>query len=357
VPSLEAALFLAGGLFSTSFRSRRLDHSTQEFVPQIREIYQVVPSSGGSAHIRSGDEIILALEGTKAALLGRLLLTIDGKKSVRQIATEMADSASEAEVRRAVDFLRTEGILANKKTARELQALRLPQQTRYLEHHLQDANQAVANLAELKCLVLGAGSLADRISHLLIEHGLQKVDCPTSESFPNECTRNETDNIDQKIASSDIIVCAAQNFAPATSRAANDLAITHRTPVLFVDTSSGEHGIIGPLCVPGQTSCYTCYEARLAANTDLHQERLDYEDFLNKSPDEAGSYGALIAFEYTVSGLVVLELLSYLTGYRAPRTIDGTLIVDFLRSRIYRDPVLKLPNCKSCSQIRGLKAT
>jgi hypothetical protein len=49
--------------------------------------------------------------------------------------------------------------------------------------------------------------------------------------------------------------------------------------------------------------------------------------------------------------LVTVEVISYLTKYRAPRTIDGTLIVDFYEMEIYREPVLKMPGCQACGAI------
>jgi bacteriocin biosynthesis cyclodehydratase domain-containing protein len=334
----------------------QLTHIADKFIPEIKEIYQVVPAVGGAVHIRSGDEIILEVGGKKAHLLSRLLLAIDGKKDLSQIEVELADSYTGAEISRAIMFLQTEGILQDRKDSPPLPTDQLRRQARYLAHYLQEADETVQNLAAVSCLVVGKGGLAGAISHLLVQHGLEKVVSITQELTANDLHDNELDELEKKLVTSDVAVCTTQTFAPHLCRVVNDLAIEHQKPILYVDMSSGNHGIIGPLCIPGQSSCYTCYEQRLAINTDVHEERLDYEFFLTNRPHKRSSYGTLIAFEHIVCGLAVVELLSYLTAYRAPRTIDGTLIIDFFQPEIYREPVLKLPNCKSCSEIHSFNA-
>ena len=57
-------------------------------IPRIKDIYEVIPSTEGLSHIRSGDEIVLKVAGEKGPLLGQLLLTIDGRKNTEQIVNE-----------------------------------------------------------------------------------------------------------------------------------------------------------------------------------------------------------------------------------------------------------------------------
>jgi len=318
---------------------------------RIKDIYEVVPSSGGFPHVRSGEEIIFTVAGEKAVLLGRLLEAIDGKKNVKQLADEFQDETNLTVIESAINFLLSKGIIEEVVFPESSLALHLKQQIKYLSHYVAEPEAAIETIASTKCLIVGEQSIIKRLSSDMTLHGFASIDKHAVISGGNESEEDGFDGIRAKVPLADFVVLINRNFSSDYCFEINQLCLEHCKPVLFADLSSGGHGVIGPLCVGGQCSCYMCYQSRLLANSKTHREHLDYEVFKKTQASSGVSFGSLKSLEHIVDSLVVVEILSYLTKFRAPRTIDGTLIVDLFQTEIYREPVLKMPGCRACGAI------
>ena len=330
------------------------DHSPGgRMIPRVKDIYEVVALDGRVRHIRSGEEVVLEVAGRRRELLERLLPALDGRKDVAVLAAELADVADAGAVRAAVAFLVAEGIVADAAAATGDVPEALRGQAAYLSHSLPDPAAAIETLARTRCRVIGDGPSAEMLAEELKAHGLGGVEA--SVLAPAEAGAPQRDGArclaDLAEADADVAAVVTETFQPQLCREANRALLAAGRPALYVDLASGNHGVIGPMVVPAQTSCYACYEARLLAAGDNDRERLDYEAFLRTRPARR-AFGHLPALDRMTVCLAAVELLSYLTGYRAARAIDGALIVDFHEPAITREPVLKLPACEACGPLR-----
>lgn len=328
-----------------------VDENNGSAVFRIRDIYEVVPSSGGLPHVRSGEEIILKVAGEKGVLLGRLLEAIDGKKNAEQLANEFEGETDRETIGSAINFLLTKGIIEEAVCSESSLPVHLQEQIKYFSHYVAEPEAAIKTLAATKCLIVGEQSFIERLSGDMVLHGFV---CINGHAVNSGDVGSEDDGFDEiraKVQLADFVVLVNRNFSSDFCCEINHLCLEHCKPVLFADLSSGGHGVVGPLCVGGQCSCYMCYESRLFANSRTHQERLDYEALKKTRSSSSGSFGSLMALGQIVGSLVIVEVVSYLVKYRAPRTIDGTLIVDLFQTEIYREPVLKMPGCRACGSI------
>jgi len=327
---------------------------SKRFIPRVKDIYEIVPSSEGMPHVRSGDEVVLKVAGEKGRLLGMLLLAIDGQKAVEQLVQELGEIADRPAVSSALDFLVKEGIVEDASATDTSVSDNMCEEARYLSHYLSSPADCLLELARKHCHVISNGGAGQMVASDLAAHGFGHVKTEMVSSNHTVEAQEKSNHRSEGIASADIVVMIMETFLPQLCREVNRLCLGLRKPVLFADLSSGNHDIIGPFCVPGQTSCYSCYEARVLANTDAYREHVEYESFVGTVPFRKRPFGRLKALDRMATALLVLEVLSYVTGYRAARTIDGTLIIDLFESEIYREPVLKLPDCKECAGIQGL---
>lgn len=104
---------------------------------------------------------------------------------------------------------------------------------------------------------------------------------------------------------------------------------------------------LGPLVVPGQTACYTCYTQRTRSNVrglpayDAYRERLAT---MEEPPDE----GHLPSFLAIVAGQVGLEVTRLVTGFAPPMTIGRVAILRAAVPAVTTHDVPKLPRCPDC---------
>ncbi len=128
--------------------------------------------------------------------------------------------------------------------------------------------------------------------------------------------------------------------------AVNDLAVETGVPVLF-GCSEGVVGRIGPLVLPGTTSCLECMVRRLLGTagpreaTAYAQARLRYADTL---PDPWPTHPVWRA---TILRLFALELANVVSE-QPPQTVGGFLEYSYPGGLGRRHPVYRVPGCPSC---------
>lgn len=323
----------------------------QDAILRVRDAYQVVPSAAGLPHVRSGSEVVLSPAGKQAWLLGRVLLAVDGHKTVAQLLQELSEVGDQEAVLSATRLLLEENIVELILPHDDTRTCTRSDQDRYFSHYVADPEQSLKRLSQSRCILLGDRNLCRVVAAELRTHGLE--DARTVPATAREVGEGDSGPITEEVASGDLVLVLSQAYHPRLCRKLNALCAEELRPVLFADLSSGNHAVIGPLFVPGQSACYACQEARMFANTDNYRQWRDFEASEVVAGKRVCTFGGLTAFLSVTAGLIALEVLAYLSGYRPARTIDGTLIVDFFEPHIYREPVLKWPTCDIC---RGISA-
>ncbi len=123
----------------------------------------------------------------------------------------------------------------------------------------------------------------------------------------------------------------------------NKAATRSAIPTLFVSFDNHK-SVIGPLYVPGQSSCYSCYSARVCSNDNFLTELFDESDVLSKHPKTVDS---LLVREVT-SRLVVPRIYSYFRELSSVIPLNEILEFDFISMSIRKGTLLRHSRCQTC---------
>jgi len=190
-------------------------------------------------------------------------------------------------------------------------------------------------LARLRIAAFGAGVVASNSLSALEASGVSNVKSATEESLLPE------------IEAADAVVVALDAPAPKLMHAINLACLQTKTPWVSAQIHTGT-GWIGPMIIPGQTPCYTCYELRRNANLQNYAEVIRYETRLDEMPSIVSRLVAPVPLAACVGALLALETLRFLSGVALPQTMGRLMRVDFFDSELTYHRVLRLPRCPAC---------
>lgn len=129
----------------------------------------------------------------------------------------------------------------------------------------------------------------------------------------------------------------------------DQVCIENGIPYLNIGYRDGE-GVVGPLTVPGLTSCYQCFKPRpkrTHARKNGSTESL-LETF--EARYQAPSFGPLNGL---VSSIGVVEILKYLGGFGAQDSLGTELRADPLKLSIAKTPYKRDKRCWQCRKWKG----
>jgi ribosomal protein S12 methylthiotransferase accessory factor len=106
-------------------------------------------------------------------------------------------------------------------------------------------------------------------------------------------------------------------------------------------------GYLGPLVVPGKTSCFNCCELRLVTNSPNYE----YELWRNKDHIPKTKLQVPEIFADFLSTICAREILRYLARNEEPETIDNLIVFDTHLMNYTRHKVLRHPNCIYCNAV------
>ncbi|WP_372697946.1 TOMM precursor leader peptide-binding protein [Arthrobacter sp. JSM 101049] len=117
-------------------------------------------------------------------------------------------------------------------------------------------------------------------------------------------------------------------------RVADHLAATRipHLPVLFGPSWAR----IGPLVIPGLTTCLDCADTDDVRSADLPR---------TAGSPRSGSSTAELAMSATAAGLATMQVMMLLDGVNVPSTADAVLTVDLSTGGVHRIPVEPHPGC------------
>jgi bacteriocin biosynthesis cyclodehydratase domain-containing protein len=254
------------------------------------------------------------------ALLPALVPLLDGAHTVSEIVEILGDAA-EGPVTKAVALLRDHGLLVDGPAADADAA------AWYVASVCSSTPARVAAaLASARVAVLGSAPAGAEVSRLL---GSAGVSAPAS-GLP-----------DRSAAHADLIVAAPTAAEVAQLPGVNERRLSDETPWLALLPSDGRFTAVGPLYVPGQTACHTCYLLRRGATSGYERDFPLLESRPVRAPMPA-SVSAIAA------GLAALICVRWL-GARDP-ALPGVLYALELQGALAltRHRVLRVPRCPAC---------
>jgi bacteriocin biosynthesis cyclodehydratase domain-containing protein len=299
--------------------------------PQLPELPLLTPwyrlVEDGDVLVLEHGHRVVTLEGAAVrALLPRLLPLLDGTRPVAEIAATLG-TAAEPAIGAALRLLGDNELLVDGPPPDCGAELR---ETAYLLAAETGASPAAAagRLADAAVGVVGSGAAAGEAARLLRRSGIARVEL-----------RAWSDPL-----TDDLVVAAPGPDELVALGRWNDRCLEQEAAWLQVLPYDGVFAAVGPLFVPGDTACQTCYRLRREASLGIGAvgERLD------GAAVQAGGGPALAVAAGATAALHALRWLAT----RDP-SLPGVLFALEPRAglRIAEHLVLRVPRCPSCSPL------
>lgn len=273
---------------------------------------------------------VVTLEGRAATvLLPRLLPLLDGTRTAAQLAEELGAAAGPA-VSKALAVLAGERLLVEGPIVSEGVDARTATAT-FAVGVTGRSTQAVAveSLASARVAVLGSGATARELRRL---HGRSGI-------------RVEALSLDAEPSDVALVVAAPEPTELETLDRLNDHALRCRQPWLQVLPYDGRFAVAGPLFLPDETACRTCWVTRRAACSGYE------EDFrlVHALPARAASTAAVVTLGASLAAVLAVRWLAT----RDP-TVPGRFYALEARTilRLRFERLLRVPRCPTCGPER-----
>jgi bacteriocin biosynthesis cyclodehydratase domain-containing protein len=272
---------------------------------------------------------VLEFEGGAATrLLPHLLPLLDGRRTVDEVVEQLGEPIRPA-VERALDLLREHRLLTDglpdeipdgeRRTLEGLAAI---------DPYGRSPGELRPRLAAARAVVVGDGATADEIERVLRASAVGSVVRGGWDALPSA---PETLSV----------VAPAPDDVPLVAEW-NRAALAERRRWLQVLPFDGLLAAVGPLFVPGETSCHECYRLRRNANVTSIRDA--------PGPPQQGRYPSAPAIDAAVAALAALTALRLLVlddGRPA-----GVLLAVELASgpACSQHVVYRVPRCPACSR-------
>ncbi|MCB0212715.1 MAG: TOMM precursor leader peptide-binding protein [Anaerolineae bacterium] len=144
-----------------------------------------------------------------------------------------------------------------------------------------------------------------------------------------------------------LVGCFDRGFLSA-NQWLNQAAVKLGIPAIYAE-AAGHIGWVGPLVIPQQTACYTCFRRRRLATSNNLAEAVAYETYLSEHQQPAlHNRGVLPALMPHLASSVVLEMLKHLLSLGRPTLIGQVMAFNALTLQTKLHPVLQKPDCPVC---------
>jgi molybdopterin/thiamine biosynthesis adenylyltransferase len=161
------------------------------------------------------------------------------------------------------------------------------------------------------------------------------------------CQVTNADTLEELLRGVDFVVLSADRPEKIHDWV-DEVCIKHTIPYLNIGYQDGV-GVIGPMTIKGETSCYQCFKPNPNQSLPIRneEEELVYKEFDNRY--QAPSFGPLNALVATMGSL---EILKYLGKFGSLDSFGTELHIDPLHFGIHRTQYKRDPNCWNCSSPR-----
>lgn len=200
----------------------------------------------------------------------------------------------------------------------------------------------------LRVTVIGDGAIAHQLESLLgeeFEITTLGGDSADLDEIQDLLADDELDT--------DLVVLAIDNYRPALELAANSAVAVGGHPLLRV-TVDGDHCLVGPLIVPGQSACLNCLDIQDEASRHFRHDFIVYKDHADleaissdDGPTLLDTIAASTAASIAAAGLMAARDKRW--GFLFERVVR----VDLGRFDVTTDRLFALPRCPVCLRTRA----
>ena len=282
-------------------------------LPRLDPWYRIAACDEGVT-VRFGESALLFEGAAARSLLPELLPLLDGTRSVAALAERLGPPIRPA-IEHVLALLGERGLLAD-GPSEPAEGSR----GRTVEL-LAATSAAQRDVAAATVSVLGDGPVAELVARLLHESGVNAVG---------------------RGSDGELVVVAPGPDGTALLDDWNAEALDRGVPWLPVVPFDGTVAGVGPLVVPGETACHTCYRLRRTVDGLAPGERTLRAHHLSSPATDA-----------MLAGIAAAAAVRWLaTG---DTSAVGALLAVELEPHVAvtRHPVYRVPRCPSCSPLAG----
>lgn len=348
--------------------------------PTLKKDYNGIMMAKGTMQLRNEENIMLLKGNSVSDVVERLLPLMDGKNTIEQISKKLDDIPEETIIK-VIEMLQEHFVVED---GDDVNKSNLPQEviknyssqidyfTLFSERLLHDGTRVnkfklFETLYEKTCLVIGDGKVAKATISELATNGIgnimicvedennQLVIEELSNSFPYVNFKKQ--NIDYISSGSklDMVILADDIITDNKSRKINEMCIINNIP--WITINIGEIRFeVGPLVVPHETACYSCYMNRLNGNRAHFEEEMTYSNYKNLESDNIKVFMSDTMVR-VAAGIMTWEVVKYLSKIFSCVTTGRVIHFNILNLEMKTHTILKMPKCKVCSKIETVPFT
>jgi bacteriocin biosynthesis cyclodehydratase domain-containing protein len=193
-----------------------------------------------------------------------------------------------------------------------------------------DIAMVVARVSAARVLVIGSSPVTHEIR--------TQINAAGASAIPPAGFDGLEDN------SPELVVYCDSSAAASGALSFNEIAIQKNLPVLYVQVF-GQHALLGPLVIPGETSCLECMQTRVRCNGRATAEECH--------PDSsADQFDAIVfpPFRAILAGQVAGEVHRILGRYAPPTTLGQCFEISAVSLSARRHFILRVPGCTACGK-------
>lgn len=337
--------------------------------PRIKEYYDVIPEASDRYQIRSSEETTVMKGATVERVFSQLLPLLDGQNTADTIAEKLSGVASADLVHAVIKKLQGAGIVEEAAgnegqglSAEELDAY--SRQLTFLDLALEtgSAVQAQLLLKKARLSVIGDGQLATALTLETVRAGIgrifganiqsshwisQAIGLVSFEGVGIETSNQQELEARLESESPTMLAIAVDRSEPALVEAINKFSQSRGLSLLHC-LSNGTCATVGPLVVPGQTACLTCYRLRVNSHLEFYEQRRVWDAWVKSNGHRRAQPGTLPALVSMAAAMATIEIVKHVTGVYEPEIYDRFVSINALTLEVISHQVLKLPRCPDC---------
>jgi len=142
------------------------------------------------------------------------------------------------------------------------------------------------------------------------------------------------------------VVYCNSRVDPLACKDLNLCFLYHKSPWLYA-VVDGPFVLVGPLFVPGDTSCFECFETRIAMSLRDNKGYVDYKQAIAGLPARSETTQILKLLYRPLAAHVAVETFNFTVSGRST-LIDKMLSIHLPSMEFSYHEVLRLPYCSAC---------
>lgn len=307
--------------------------------PQLAPWMSVVDLGDGRVQLRAADFALTIADQLLSRTFQHIAPMLDGEHFLEAIIKSGGEKYLEGTIEFVLKLLKQGGALHEGAPSPELDPdarKRFGSALRLLAHYTYKPEDVLVRLQTATVVVEGTRTLSEKIASALESTGIGTVVCATTDT-PSSERRYRTE-------AADLVIGVADTPNTAFFSRMNESQLVTRSRWLRV-ALDGRFGILGPLMVPGQTACFTCYLRRRA----MHDVAEHFERYQQTVAERGEGYeGVLGGLTDVLAGQAALESARLLGGFAPPSTVGRFYVFQPSTPSVFGHDVLRIPRCTSC---------